>query len=109
MKIDLRDTRPLTANQIARILCGILEGVAAVAPAAIADFADAMAGAKFIVVADKVTQAAARDAALGTSWMAAFHATIIGLLKWCAQKDVVAAVMGVGEHLPVLFPVPRTN
>jgi hypothetical protein len=114
-KLDLRDVRPLTSSEIAKVLTALLAGVY------MADRSRSLHFGHLVEIAKNVESHALEshelDALAKASglWTAAFLSTASGFYKktdgatWCYPQDIHAALVWISENLPTLFPVPTPN
>lgn len=118
MFLDLRDVRPLTSKEMARILVNILKGVAASHPASVRQFPRAVATARSVLsgplqcsfdeLLESMAEVGARfDAELPEgAWCVPFVFTVSGFTTWCQHGDVDAAVSYLEQNLGAMFKLP---
>lgn len=111
--LDPRPPRPLTSNEISKILCSILSTVGAVDPTQVNAYKDVLAASRVIVgltsAGDVGRAILGIDRNVGATWRTAFAATVGGFLRWCERAEVTTAVIWIEENLDGMFPKLAEN
>lgn len=107
VKLDPAPVRQLTSHELAKIFSGMLGGIAASDPPAVADFVGLLEFSMF-----KLDHDAALLPHPGTapsSWHTAMLSTVQGLITWCRPTDIHTALLWMRQNVSTLFPTLVSN
>lgn len=95
--LDPREARPLTSREIAKVLLGVLGGVAAHDP-------EVQRSGDLRKAIKKADPRAVCELRRPVTWMVAFRATVAGLRGWCDEREVNTALAWLDENVQKIFP-----